>query len=239
MRTNQRAACLVAVLATAGCGSTTAETVSAPGSNEPQSSASTDTPTGPEPASPAPTNPAPPSDETSGPTSPAELCPVLADPQPIAGSGHSIAPPGVISDLDAMLAAIPTQLGPRTRAETHVIPRGTAGTASPHVAAVMAHGAEQVRVDVYDLVHVCRCHAGDGLLRRRYAVDTGGPSESLELGGWPSLVAHASGGTFVHVWVADRCQVTLEGAPEASLLEVARGLDWAALGRACGAQPRT
>jgi hypothetical protein len=213
--------CLAFVLSMAGCGSP-------PVASEPSHTPSTEA-TSDEPSTSSSTE-----SVSSGVTF-AELCPVLADTRPIGGSGPSLAPAGVISDLDAMIAAVPAQVGARTRGELQTVPRGIAGTASPRASTVLAAGPEQVQLDVVDLVHVCRCQPGDGLRLRAHAEASGSPAQRLELGDWPGLVTHATAGTFVHVWVADRCQVTLGGAAESSLIEVARALDWTALGRACGA----
>lgn len=208
------------------------------------------------PAAPATTTPAPPAtseatsepsaDEapappptTSAPTPASEadyatLCPVLADRRPIGGTGPSVRPGAVEVDLQALRDAFVAPPG-WTLGELGFIGRGTAGHASPQLSGTVSSAGSRVSLQLLDLVHVCRCHEGDGvaLRDRDVAIDTTART-ARSFGGSPGVVeSQATDGASVRVWVGDRCLVTLAGARARELTAIADSIAWGQLDDLC------
>lgn len=160
------------------------------------------------------------------------LCPGLDARQP--GQGPSVLLGRGLPEIDlaALAAAVPPHVGARARSEPRLSPAGIAGTVTPSATTQLAGGGETIDVRIADLSRTCLTRPGDGPLLRDRALASG-PSRAIVVARWPAVVANAAAGTFVHAWVADRCQVTIGGAAEASLLEVADALDWSAIARLC------
>lgn len=186
---------------------------------------------------PAEQSPAP---SATGEVDYAVLCPVLADTRPIGGTPASVAGESVTTDLARMRSAIPSAPAGWTVDSVQEIPRGMAGHGSSSVVAMLSRGADGARVEILDLVHVCRCEAGDGVRLRDHDV-AARPTERTgrELAAWPALVEErAGGGATVQVWVSDRCLVSANGALAADLVPIVESLDWDAIRAACGPVPR-
>ncbi len=190
-------------------------------------------------SSPLPTEQSP-APSATGEVDYAVLCPVLADTGPIGGTPASLVGDSVTTDLARMRTAIPSAPGGWTVDSVQDIPRGMAGHGSSSVAAMLSRGTDRARIEVLDLVHVCRCQAGDGIrLRAHDVARTPTERTARELGGWPALTEErAGGGATVKVWVSDRCLVSVDGALIADLVPIAESLGWDAIASACGPTPR-
>lgn len=193
-------------------------------------------------------DPEPPREEPLGaPGSPSE--PVAASDEPCPRIGPPL-PPGSMSmgpslvgglypsDVDAMLAALPERAGEWTRVRGGATQRGVAGVATPNATATMARAGVEVRIDVSDLIHRCRCTPGMGeALRDRALRHELGAREARTLGGSPAVAVRAPESAWVEAWVADRCHVRVEGAaPLEAILEVAGHIDFVALRVPCAAR---
>jgi len=139
-----------------------------------------------------------------------------------------------------MRTAIPSAPAGWTVDSVQDIPRGMAGHGSSSVVAMLSRGTDRARVEILDLVHVCRGQAGDGVRLRDHDI-AAMPTErtARELGGWPALTEErAGGGATVLVWVSDRCLVSVNGMLLADLVPIAESLGWDAIATACGPIPR-
>jgi hypothetical protein len=169
-----------------------------------------------------------------------EPCPPFHPPLPVGSMsmGPSLVGGLYPSDLDAMLAALPEHAGAWTRTRSGTTQRGTAGVAMPNATATLARGDDEVRIDVFDLIHRCRCTPGMGeTLRDRVLAHAEGGREARTFGGSPGVIIRSDGATTVEAWVGDRCQVRVAGAVTAEqLLVVTAGVDWERLRAPCAAR---
>lgn len=184
---------------------------------------------------PPPTTPAPATTATPAASADyATLCPVLADTRPIGGTGRSVNPDASEVDVQALADAFVAPEG-WTLGEMSFIGRGMAGHASSQISGPMTRGEDRVVVGLIDLMHVCRCHEGDGLALRDRDV-SGNTTEraARAFGGSPGLVeSRAGGGASVRVWVGDRCMVTFDGGDAAALTSIADATSWTHIAERC------
>lgn len=191
-------------------------------------------------SSPLPAEQSPPPGAAAADHDYAAMCPVLADTRPIGGTPASVAGDAVTADLAGLRAAIPTAPAGWTVVGVQDVPRGMAGHASSSVVATLSRGPDQVRLELLDLVHVCRCQPGDGVrLRDRELATRPGERAQHDVGDRPGLTeTRAGGGAMVQVWVSDRCLVSAHGAAVSDLVPIVESLSWATLAAACGPVPR-
>jgi hypothetical protein len=164
----------------------------------------------------------------------ATLCPVLADTRPIGGTGPSVNPDASEVDVQALDDAFVAPEG-WTLGEMSFIARGMAGHASSQISRPMTRGEDRVVVGLIDLMHVCRCHEGDGVaLRDRDVAGNTAERTARAFGGSPGLVeSRAGGGASVRVWVGDRCMVTFDGGDAAALTTIADATSWPHIAERC------
>jgi len=176
----------LALIFVAACGS------SQPASEPAARPESTRAPAPVEPATPAaPPAPAPQDDE---------LCPRFELPVGSMSMGPSLVGGVYPSDVDAMLAALPERAGEWSRlpGRSGANQRGMAGMATPSATTTLGRGegasALEVRIDVSDLIHRCRCRPGmgEGLRARVLAAGTG-DREARTNGNPPALILRHDG----------------------------------------------
>lgn len=164
----------------------------------------------------------------------ATLCPVLADTRPIGGTGPSVNPDAAEVDVQALGDAFVAPEG-WALGEMTFMGRGMAGHASSQISVPMTRGEDRVVAGLIDLMHVCRCHEGDGIALRDHDVSSNTTERTARaFGGSPGLVeSRAGGGASVRVWVGDRCMVTFDGGDASALTSIADATGWAHIAERC------
>ncbi len=155
------------------------------------------------------------------------------------GAGPSIAA-WVDLELDTLAAAIPEQVADAKAGKSGIWKRGMAGHGQPNVVnQFQGPGDASHFLRIADLQHQCRCGAGMGA-RLRDALVTGAPSdaeaEAVEIHGHPGAVLRSGTATGVHVWVSDRCEVSINSGDAARARAIIEAVNFTTLATLCAAR---
>ena len=155
------------------------------------------------------------------------------------GAGPSIAT-WVDLELDTLAAAIPEQVADAKAGQSGIWKRGMAGHGQPNVInQFQGPGDASHFLRIADLQHQCRCSAGMGA-RLRDALVAGAPSdgkaEAVEIHGHPGAVLRSGTATGVHVWVSDRCEVSISSGDTTRARSIIEAVDFTTLATLCAAR---
>ncbi len=146
-------------------------------------------------------------------------------------------------DLEAIAAVIPRQVAEATAGENGIWKRGMAGHGQPNIVNQFKGPGDQSHfLRVADLQHQCRCAAGMGARLRDALVQRSsadGAAKAIEIHGNPGAVLTRGTATAVHVWVGDRCEVSISSGDASTARAIIEAVDFATLATLCAAREST